>query len=112
MELHDMGEIRNTVGEIAPTQGKSKKEKYYPSTYLSSKKLPEIAAYDVGDKCRLVSEVKVIGKREKEDGEIEVEVETRQCGIMKGKVSENEYKDMSDEEKDEADEKEVMEKEE
>ena len=103
-----MGEMRNTSGEIAPMQGENKKEKYYPSTYLSSKKLPEIANYDVGDKCRLISEVKVIGKREKEDGEVEIEVETHQCGVMKGKVSEEDYKSMSDEEKDRADEKEVM----
>ena len=108
MQMYDMSEERET-GCLAPEE--SKKEKFYPSTYLSSKKLPDMDKYDVGDKCRLVSEVKVIGKREKENGEVELEVETLRCGVMKGKVSKDEYMKMSDDEKDKTDEEEVMSKE-
>ncbi len=107
MELQDMGEIKET-GEIAPAEGKVKKEKYYPSTYLSSKKLSGIEDFDVGDTIELHSINKVISKREKDDGEVEVEIETHKCGIMKGKSRED-YLKLSDEEKDKEDEKEVIE---
>ena len=108
MEMMDMGEIRNMGGEAPTMEGKPKKEKYYPTTYLSSKKLSGIEDFDVGDTVELHSINKIISKREKDDGEVEVEVETHKCGIMKGKVSKDEYKNMSDEEKDKTDEKEVM----
>lgn len=108
MEMQDMGEIRNVGGEVVAPEGRNKKEKYYPSTYLSSKKLSGIESFDVGDTIELHSINKVISKREKDDGEVEVEVETHKCGIMKGKSKED-YLKLSDEEKDKEDEKEVME---
>jgi hypothetical protein len=111
MEMHDMGEMRNMGGEISAAEGNPKKEKYYPSTYLSSKKLPGIEKYDVGDKCILHSEAKIVGKREKDDGEVEIEIETIKCGIMKGK-SKDEYMSMSDEAKDKEDKKEILSEEE
>ena len=107
MILHDMGTMPKE-DEVQPVTPSGKKEKYYPTTYLSSKKLPGIEDYDIGDACKIVSVNKVVGKREKEAGEVEVEVEIRQSGIMDEKVSEEDYKDMSEEEKDKADEKEVL----
>lgn len=107
-EMHDMGTMPSgDEGQpLVATSGK--KEKYYPTTYLSSKKLPGIEKYDIGDGFKICSINKVVGKIEKEDGEVEVEVEIRQSGIMSGKVSEDEYKDMSSEEKDKVDEEEVL----
>ncbi len=109
MELHDMGTTPTETDSptVAQSLGGNKK-KYYPRTSLSSDKLPGIEDLDIGDKIKLCSVAKIIGKREQEDGKVEVEVETLQCGIMDDKVSEDEYKDMSEEEKDKADEKEVM----
>ena len=105
-KLNDMGEMRQQTG--AP-EDEPKEEKYYPTTYLSSKKLPGIEKYDIGDECKILSINKVVGKREKEDGVVEVEVEIRQSGIEgKAKVSEDEYKEMSDEEKDKVDEEQVL----
>ncbi len=106
--MQDMGEVRNVGGEMPTVEGKSKKEKYYPSTYLSSKKLSGIEDFDVGDTIELHSINKVISKREKDDGEVEVEVETHKCGIMKGKSRED-YLKLSEEEKDKEDEKGILE---
>ena len=110
-KMHDMGEMRDS-GECCPTvAGDSKKEKHYPTTYLSSKQLPGIEKYDIGDTCRIEAVKKVVGKREKQDGDVEVEVEIREMGIMgKGSVSEDDYKKMSEEDKDKADEKDVLDK--
>lgn len=108
-EMHDMGEMKDKMGEVALSQGNSKKEKYYPTTYLSSKKLPGIEDYDIGDGCKLCSINKVVGKREKKDGEVEVEVEIHEMGLMgKQVIAEEDYKDLSDDEKDKIDEKEVL----
>ena len=109
MEMHDMGTMPKEDTGVMPSTSGGKKEKYYPTTYLSSKKLPGIEKYDIGDECKIMAIKKVVGKREKEDGEVEVEVEILKMGIMgKAKVSEDEYKDMPHDEKDKADEKEVM----
>lgn len=108
MEMRDQGtkRDRNTTAIDVPSNGK---DKYYPTTYISSEKLPGIEKYDIGHSCKLCSVVKVIGKREKEDGEVEVEVEIHKMGIMgKGPVPKEEYDNMTSEEKDEADEKEVL----
>ena len=107
MELHDMGTMPKKTEAMPSLSGK--REKYYPRTSLSSDKLPGIEDLDIGDKIKLCSVAKIVGKREQDDGKVEVEVETLQCGIMDDKVSEDEYKSMSDEDKDKADEKEVME---
>jgi len=109
MKLYDMGEIRD-MGEFPTVSGgKGKKEKYYPSTYYSSKKLPDAENFDVGDTVTLHSIGKVKGKREKEDGEVEIEIETLKCGITKGGAKDkDEYDKMSNEEKDKADEEEVL----
>lgn len=108
MKLYDMGTMPKET-DSPPSVAEGKKEKYYPITYLSSKKLPGIEGYDIGDECKICSVNKVIGKKEREDGEIEVEVEIRQSGIMgKGSVDKKEYDKMSSEEKDAEDEEEVM----
>lgn len=106
-----MGRMSENIGTPISSESESKKKKYYPTTYLSSKEIPGLEDYDIGDTIKLCSMNNVVGKREKENGEIEIEVEIRQCGVMgKGYVPEDDYKDLSDEEKDKMDEKEVMEK--
>ncbi len=108
-EMHDMGEMRDKMGGVAPSGESSEKEKYYPTTYLSSKKLPGIEKYDIGDGCKLCSINKVIGKREKEDGEVEIEAEIHEMGLMgKEVISEEDYKNLSDDEKDKEDAKQVL----
>lgn len=105
-KMHDMSEMREQP--TAPGED-AKEEKYYPTTYLSSKKLPGIEKYDIGDECKIVSLNKVVGKREKEDGVVEVEVEIRESGIDgEKKISKEEYMDLPDEEKDKVDEKQVL----
>lgn len=112
MKMHDQGTMPKEM-DNPPSVTEGKKEKHYPTTYFSSKKLPGIEGYDIGDECKICSVNKVIGKREKDDGEIEIEVEILQSGIMgKNTVDKKEYDKMSSEEKDEEDEKEVMEEDE
>jgi len=105
---HDIGEIMNNL----EVPSKDKNKKFYPSTRYSSKKLPGIDKYEVGEDITLESSGKVISKREKEDGDVEVEVETHECAVVGGKkgMDKVDYDKMSDEEKDRHDEKEVMEK--
>lgn len=79
MKMHDIGEENQEPCGIG---GKPKKEKHYPTTYLSSKKLPDIGEYDVDDEVELHSICRVIGKRINKDKSIEVTVETHSCGIM------------------------------
>ena len=107
MKMNDMGKMTEEVGTVSPES--PKKEKYYPRNNYSTKQMPELAKHDIGDMVELHSVNKVVGKRENEDGSIDLEMEMMKCGTMgKGKVSEDEYKDMSNEEKDKVDEKEVM----
>ena len=108
MKMQDMGTMSDMRGAEVSTSDKNKKEKSYPTTYLSSEKLSGIEDYDIGDECKLCSVNKVIGKREKQDGSVEVEVEILKIGIMDGKIDKSEYDNMSSEEKDKMDAKEVM----
>ena len=114
MEMHDMGTMPKETDAIPVSPSGNGKKKYYPTTYLSSKKLPGIEDYDIGDTINLHSVNKIIGKKERDDGEIEIEIETRQCGLMKGGdiPPKDEYDKLSEEEKDKMDEKDVMDKEE
>ena len=110
MKMNDMGKLAEGVEACTPVESNSKKEKYYPTTYLSSKEIPGLEDFDVGDSIKLCSVNNVVGKREKKDSEIELEVEIRQCGVMDGTEppEADEYMDMTAEEKDAVDEKEVM----
>lgn len=77
--MNDMGEMR----EMPAMPGEEgKKEKHYPRNCISTKKIPDAADYDVGDEMEMHTINKVVGKREKENKEIELELEMRQCGIM------------------------------
>src|SRR3990167_5434834 len=108
MKMYDMGDIRDPGGAGITTGESEKKEKYYPTTYLSSKKIPGIENYDVGDTCKAIVVKKVIGKREKKDGEVEIEFEIRQMGLMGKAPEKSEYDKASCEDKDKMDEKEIM----
>ena len=105
--MKDMGEMREMPTMVGT---EPKEEKVYPHTNISSKRLPEIADYDVGDTVELHYVNKITGKHENGDREVEVEMDVMKCGMMNGKKmpEEEEYKGMSEEEKDKSDEKEVM----
>lgn len=103
MKMYDMAEKR---GNDSPTESK---EPYYPSTSLSSKQIPDLKGKKFGDKVSLHIMGEVVGIREdcenKED--VSYNIKIMKCGLM-NKVSKDDYKKMSEEDKDKTDEKEVM----
>ena len=107
-KMNDMGEEREEIQEAVP-EGHTKKEKYYPTMSVSSEQMPEMKGKKFGDKVsfHIMGEVTGVHEDYHNKEEVSYEIEIKQCGMM-GKMSEEEYKDMSDEEKDKADEKEVM----
>ncbi len=90
--------------EGAPTIGK---EKYYPSLSFTTEEIPELKGKSVGDKVQLhiIGEVKGLRKNDKE---MSYDIEFQKCSMKK--MPKEEYDKMSDEDKDKADEEEVMEK--
>jgi|SRR3990167_1171869 len=110
-KMRDMGEIRNTDGQVSPES--NKKEKHYPSINISSKQLPELKGRKYGDGVELHIVGEVSGVREdysdKEEAEYEIKIKEAACGG--GNVPKDEYDKMSEEEKDKSDEKEVMDEE-
>ncbi|HCJ67202.1 MAG TPA: hypothetical protein DHV62_07755 [Elusimicrobia bacterium] len=106
MEMHDMGE--SAGNEIPQTEGEGKKEKYYPSVSLTTEQLPELGSKEIGNEVSLHIMGKIRGIR-KDKEKTSYDIELRECGMMGGEIpDEDEYKKMSREEQDEADEKEVM----
>lgn len=110
MKLNNMGSKSNT--EVHATPDSPDKDKVsYPHLSLSSAQFPELKDWKVGTEYHLHLVVKQVGMREsyKDEDEYDVDFEILKAGSMKGsKVSEDEYKKMSSEEKDDADESEVM----
>lgn len=102
---HDSGEM------AVPSEGKQRIS--YPTFSLSGDRIPEeLANAKVGDTCRLNIIVKKFADSIDTygDGESRVEVEIRKLEYQSGKVSIDEYKNMTSEEKDKADEEEILEK--
>jgi len=106
-KMHDMGEMRDNCCGVEPES--KKKVMYYPSIDLSSKKLPELKGKKYGDTVEIHIKGKIGGIREDYDDKTQAnyEIKIMECG-MKGKVSKDNYDKMSEEDKNKADEKEVM----
>ncbi len=107
-----MGKKQESCGE-SPTITDSKETKIsYPSFSISEDKIPEeMGDMKNGEKCRCEIIVRKVGDNidtyaKGEPRRIEVEIHKLSC--MDSKVSEDEYKSLSEEEKDKADEEEVM----
>ena len=64
------------------TNPSNTKEKNYPTTRISSKQIPEIEDYDVGDKIEQHIIGKVISKTENKDGSFDFTIEDRECGLV------------------------------
>ena len=108
--MHDLGrKSQNTEAIAMPSESKEKIN--YPSLSLDSAQFPEIKNWKVGKKyhLHLVVEQKGIRESYSDEGEYNVEFDILKAKAMKaGVVPEEEYKEMSSEEKDKADEKEVL----
>ena len=106
-KMYDMGEMRNT--DCCPSEPGNKKEKYYPSINISSKQLPGLKGKKFGDTIELHLKGKVGGMREDYDDKTEAEYDIKiiEAGMI-SKMPKEEYEKLSEEEKDKADEKEVM----
>lgn len=85
----------------APTE----QEKYYPSLTFTTEEIPELKGKNVGDKVNLQVIGVIKGLREN-DKEMSYDVEFKKCSMKK--MSVEEYKNLTDEEKDKIDEEEVM----
>ena len=111
----DMGTKQETGGKIAPIQADKEIKISYPSFSISGDKIPEgIEDMKIGEKCRCEIIVRKVGDNIDTYAKGEprrIELEIHKLGYVGSKVSEDEYKNMSDEEKDKTDEKEVMEEE-
>ena len=109
--MMDMGKKIST-GQPIESHNSDKEKISYPSFSLSGDKIPdELANAKVGETCHLDIIVKKVSDSIDTygDGEPRVEVEIRKLAYKGSKVNADEYKKMSSEEKDMADEKEVME---
>lgn len=110
----DLGKKIDT--EAQPTVSEDKETKIsYPSFSISGDQIPdELNNAKNGEKCRLEIIVRKIGDNIDTYAKGEprrIELEIHKLGYEGSKVSEDEYKNMSEEEKDKQDEKEVMEEE-
>lgn len=104
----DMGTKNRPVGVS------SKNHISYPCFSLRDDKIPdELAKTEVGSMCRLEILVKKVADSVSsyDNGEQRVEVEIHKLAYKGKKISEEDYKKMSNEEKDKADEEEVLDEE-
>jgi hypothetical protein len=111
MEMKDIGHKSEMPAQ--PTEGKQETKISYPGFSITGDQIPdELGNIKNGDKCRCEIVVRKIGDNIDTYAKGEprrIELEIHKLGFAgKGKVSEDEYKNMSDEEKDKADEEEVM----
>ena len=102
--MQDIGRVR----EEPTMEGKSKKEKYYPSVSISSKQLPMLKGKKFGDNIELNIKGEIGGMHEDYDDKKEAEYEIKIMQVGTNTVSKKEYDKMSDEEKDKEDEKQVL----
>lgn len=104
--MKDIGRKMETA-PIASDEGKS--EKYYPTISIDNKQLPELNEIKVGDSISLKVAGKVKGIRmEKNSASYEIEIKACEIG---DKMSEKDYLDMTDDEKDDYDGKDLEKKE-
>lgn len=82
----------------------SEKEIYYPTLDISSEKIPELEKRKIGGNVKLSVEGVIKGMRKDKKGS-NYEVEVRKCGVVKHIMNKEEYMKMSNNEKDEYDEK-------
>lgn len=111
--MMDMGQKHETGGECCPTQSNKETKISYPSFSISGDKIPsEIGDMKNGEKCRCEIIVRKIGDNIDTYAKGEprrIEVEIHKLGYSgDAKIPKDEYENMSDEEKDKADEQEVM----
>jgi len=113
MMLIDMGH-KSEMGS-QPTEAKQEVKISYPGFSMTGDQIPEeLGNMKNGEKCHLDIIVRKIGDNIDTYAKGEprrIEVEIHKLGYEGSKVSEDEYKNMSDEDKDKEDEKEVMDKE-
>jgi len=102
--MYDLAEKRE-VSEVTPDGG-NKEKKHYPTVYLDSKQLPVLKEIKIGKEVSLHVKGIIKSIRQEED-KISYDIELRECGLM-GHTTKDAYEDMPEEEKDKADEKEVM----
>lgn len=110
-KMHDLG--KETETGMQPTEVKGEKKISYPSFSISGDQIPdELGDVKNGEKASCHIIVRKIGDNidtYAKDEPRRIELEIHKLGCMgKSEVNEDEYKNMSDEEKDKADEKEVM----
>ena len=109
MEMHDLGKVSEGISTVPSEGTEGKKEKYYPSIDLTSTQLPALSNKKIGSgvSLHLVGKIKGIREqKEKDKTEVRYEIELRQAGEMG--VSKDEYMDMSDDDKDKKDAKDVQ----
>jgi len=83
--MHDMGEEREQMTVAEGGKETKEKTKHYPTTYVSSEKIPEIEDFEVGDEVEVVSVNKIIGKNIREKGDkktTEVTLEIKKMGVI------------------------------
>ena len=104
VKMEDVGYKMKDDGVTSP--GGDKNKMRYPSLSFNNK-IPEgLSDKDVGDKCKIYLTGQVSSKHKDEYGEgLTIDVHSISKPYA---ISEKEYKNMSDEEKDSSDEKEVM----
>ena len=106
--MYDMGHESNTEATAEPQQPKKIN---YPSLSLSSAQFPDIRDWKIGQKYHLHLVVEQKGMNEDYDNKDEYRAEFNVLKAMSmkgGTVTSEKYKNMSSDEKDDADEQEVL----
>jgi len=97
-EMIDVGQKSDGPAEVKS----DKKEKHYPTLYLSTKQLPKLKGMKPGDKITLLVDCEVKGyslrstKDQKEEGNYDIEVQ--KIGISKKSAKDNEDEEEETEE--------------
>ena len=102
--MQDIGRIRDTSTPEIP----NKKEKYYPTVFISSKQLSMLKGKKFGDSIELHIIGEIGGIHEDYDDKKEAGYEIKIMQVATDKVGKEKYLKMSDEDKDAEDEKNVM----
>ena len=108
MDMHDMGSKDSMGTEVAQP---SEKKVRYPNLTLNTMQFPEAKTWEVGKKYHLHLIVEQKGIAEDYDNKDEYRAKfdvLKAESIKGGTVSDEEYGKMSNDEKDNADEKEVL----
>ena len=106
MKMMDVGNVMDTKDMNSPAEEKSKM--MYPNLHFNHKIPDVLKQKDVGDMCHLEIMGKIVSKSESDTSE-DMTIEVHKIGYKGKNASEDEYKKMSNEEKDKIDEEDVME---